>query len=987
MLQSLRALKALLDTPSVDRVAELRGHRDKLEAYRAASVVALQNMVEVLANNPLGRGNTAKIERLLGTPLLTALQREKLLDALAAAEKEAVSKLLAFKVIRGPTTRPPDRTLDQLSLELELARLVGTRSAGADSAETSRSTSDAIDAAETALQRASTSGRSRAESIREFGTAMKRFYLSLPATIQSSRITQELEPLQSRERLLRAIDARDVVAVRTTIETQQDPIETIRQSQLFNILAWHQERFDRLRQLSAPAEREELFQAAIICNRLARRIPDQPELQPPSSFQSVASMDPSPPERLRLNRPEPFRVRLSPIQRQDVTKLTLVLTFDPKQVEVTAPATERVSTDVGSLRTEIDLRPDEPRTVEFAISAKQESDDAAVVTAQLLVGGRLETEQAFKLSMPLPQLVDLKVSGPNLTVSQIKRTYTLRPFPGHSTPFQFELTARKPCEVRVQMRALADPVRESDRQRAEQTGQVPAGSDLDFKFESEFVALDENPVKLPFRSEAEKGGPAVSHGLVCILDEKATKRRIFYWLDVVPLHPSEYLKVEFPRLEPSGQDTEVKIQFKAAGTLFPPGGSEVELELLKEEMPRGKKASAKLDDAQATDFVSVKLDPDRRRSLLARLHVDGYPRAFVYEMDVTQNRPISRRMREIRLFTPAKIYAPRPSIPVTIFVDAPNAFRDPETRIELAWSSRAPRPGAGTPTKRFFTERAVSSAIEEGKEDGTLVIKVEATDFEYPIPTAGIENDQLEFVARLVERDRPDLVSERLQVVIDGTAPIFASFEVPERIEVGQPVKIAARVTDESPIEKVQFALCDRFDPAKFEDPAKFAELPIQKDGVFDQDRGLYIAQLTTEKLEAGEAGLRYTIVARSRNEYLDKWAMETKQVMIVPKSAKTADRMTGEIEGTVMLYDKINPGALVTIAAKDPATIAKVPTAIAPAAADKDGKFKFENLIPGTYTIKATTKAGNSTYRLPRPLDVVVQAGVTQKVKLELKL
>lgn len=192
-------------------------------------------------------------------------------------------------------------------------------------------------------------------------------------------------------------------------------------------------------------------------------------------------------------------------------------------------------------------------------------------------------------------------------------------------------------------------------------------------------------------------------------------------------------------------------------------------------------------------------------------------------------------------------------------------------------------------------------------------------------------------------------------------------------------MKVAARVSDESPVEKVEFALCDRFDPDKFE------KLETKKEAVFDQDRGLYVAQLATEKLEPGEAGLRYSVVVRARNENLDKWQFETKSVLITPRSVKSADKMGGEINGIVVAYGENKAGTSVSLAAKDAATAAKVTAPIAPKTTDKDGKFKFENLPPGTYTLQGSVKSG--AYTLRGSVDVIVQAPGSQSVKLELRL
>jgi hypothetical protein len=945
---------------SADRLNDVKKFVKDLDGQLKSIRDKLENTVKTVEKNPFDRGNTIKIERLLNTTFLRASQRRRLLEAVRAQQDRALTGLQVFTkegASGQAASKPvPYRIAEQAELEVELAALVGMQPTKKEGpADVSDRPWDSIREAQKALKDANASrSDSRLTSFRELAVSLKQFYGGISHSIQAHAITREVKSLQAQERLLRAIDARDVHKISSTIVTRQNPIEAIRQTRLFELLAWHQGRLELLQSAAAPADRDAIFEAANRCYKLAMNIRDQRGLKAPERMDSVA------------------RIRILPVQKlgEDSWKLTVEITpsaaaptsaklrlvhNQPKLVEIRHRG--KVD-DLTSVTVPLDLQNNKTTEV-FDIKARPRSrlepgEQTVRLTARLLSGERgerIEDEKYVDLDTE-PQVVELKVEGflgfiqP---VEQPKRMVTLRPFPNRSNDFRLKVTAAKPTEVRIRLLALDESIPISERARINDNPGVLRGTDIKVKSEAEYASITPGaPLPVEIESRKDQGDLSVTAGLVCIIEEKEPRTKTYYWIDIDPVHPREYLDPTPVRGDESGQ---VKIQIKAKpNSPFPPDGANVTFRVPKDENAPGKKV-AELKDRQTADAVWVK--PQSGRNLPVYLYADKYPRAFLFVADVRQNqataRPIDPTIRAIRVTKPSsgEVYGPRKSIEVAFEVDAGDAYRDGAFKVELSAISRV---GPTRAPLSFAGDRMVRVMLEEPKGNGSITINPQITDFDTELETGGIENDTLTIFASLRERGAPEVRSNEVSVFMDGTPPSIGRIRSDSEVEKGQVFRIEFPVTDESKVEKVEVALSSRPD---FDD---FEKQTIKQDATPSGNGDTYVVEFPDGATNQLVTGLKYTILVRAKNKNLATWSFAKKEVQVIAKRTPTAGKSQpgATVLGTVILDGQPRAEATVTLTRPaDPSTGIKLEQEVRKTT--KDGKFKFENVPPGKYKLVAT--------------------------------
>ena len=370
------------------------------------------------------------------------------------------------------------------------------------------------------------------------------------------------------------------------------------------------------------------------------------------------------------------------------------------------------------------------------------------------------------------------------------------------------------------------------------------------------------------------------------------------------------------------------------------------------------------------------------RTAIIRLKVDGYPRAFLYELALSrdnQGRDIRRDERSIRLTSlqmqneprvfrtgrrdeeseptagdeekvealylqpgrPAAFGVPGKgnAILVGFEVDAPLdafSFRDRSDVIEIGFSK------AGFPTTRLFSDRARHAWLHTPTRNG-FAVSTQVDDYvgehAVPLDIAGLKNARVRVRARL-EVDQNDPPPHELEVVLDGEAPVVTSLHAPAVVQQGHPVSISMDVKDLSgPAQAVIGIVARRGDPLKLEQ----AFVQERFSSTATTDRWPIVASLDSAQLVPNE----YFVKTRVTDRVGRQTEALTSVTIVAPLPIKKekAQPLRGTIRGVVRFGPSFKP---------DRITVRINGGAFEPTTTANGGRFRFENVPAGNYTLEA---------------------------------
>ncbi len=363
-----------------------------------------------------------------------------------------------------------------------------------------------------------------------------------------------------------------------------------------------------------------------------------------------------------------------------------------------------------------------------------------------------------------------------------------------------------------------------------------------------------------------------------------------------------------------------------------------------------------------------------------RLSVDGYPRAFVYEVKCDRDRPEirpDRDRRQVRFTSPVQDQAFRipllAPMPVELQADAPeDAFREPGDRVEVRIiADDSNRDLCPEERRQFFSDRQATIRLQQLTGDGEMKIDARVGDFKIPMGANGLKNTKVRIAAELLLPGREPAENTRpardfVRVVLDAAPPVF-DVEAPGRpVPRGENIRISATVRDElSGVEKMEFS----FDLQNADDFDKKIEPKVVRQPSAD---GTWNAALPTGDLEPGQ--YRVLVRATDRVGYASK---QHRLVTIGPAAAAAqaaAAPKTSTIAGRVVLQDG-RPLANIRVTLRD-ASKAGV--------TNGDGRFTFRDLPAGKYVIEAK---GTALGREVAGKQEVVLPASTEPAAVELRL
>ena len=576
---------------------------------------------------------------------------------------------------------------------------------------------------------------------------------------------------------------------------------------------------------------------------------------------------------------------------------------------------------------------------------------------------------------------------------------TLHPFPNRSTSYRFGVVNLGPQAKKIRVKFLIPhaPVN-LNALTTSTTADFPAASDevtVDVPAgERRFVGAELEPeVKTSVDADAAAGvtedeaaaagepepppGPAVDYGLIAeISDEQDARQTFFKQIRVVPQRPRRYVQ---PRVGYNARLERIEVSVTARDdALLPADPVEVVCEVAG-ELAAG--TQGKLRDTlhatkpQANLFVNVPATPSQQVTLY--LHVDDYPRAFVYRVPTggqSVDIPELTDLTEVRLIQPETIagfQAPSAITPIQIQVDAPvGSFEDGGDYVGVQIDEN--RDGQlDANTVRFQVDRQAAVFLED-LSAGTLSLNTRVRDFGVPLATQRLQNVDVEVLGQFGVEDITYAV-DPLTLRIDGAPPRIHRVSLTPAsgaIVTGSELQVSVWVRDAmSGVKRVELA----FDTDGTEQLTP--ETPLTK-AFFDPLLKRWVASLATAEM----LGMKTLLVQATDRVDNTSQAFKVPVLIITPEQvAATLEARPKVLQGTVSFKDRSLAGVQVTLLDPDGQEIATATT-------DGEGGYVFQSVTPGTYSLLARGVINNVPRRGLKELMIEAESGNVVHADIVLK-
>ncbi len=417
------------------------------------------------------------------------------------------------------------------------------------------------------------------------------------------------------------------------------------------------------------------------------------------------------------------------------------------------------------------------------------------------------------------------------------------------------------------------------------------------------------------------------------------------------MSPAEYVKTPVATVTPGKGTMSVKMVVSQEPDFRFPGEAPVQLSFPPQEALKGafiregfyRRNLIFNPNEPATAAVTLAgIIEDASEKARAYVGIDGIDRAFAYTLNplgktpATQLLPNTRPAVRVSLVpVNAKTVAtqPVPRFPVLVEVDNPSATDSLELRLQPVGASKEL-----TEIVKLETIRDTHIWVDvSGPTDGGLLFTTRSRDWIKPLDLSHLRG-KVEITGVLETKDR-FVYSEPILVTVDATPPERITFlPIQPKLEKGKPLLVAALVNDpETDVVKATFYLFRKFDDGKIPADA------IKADGIQSaKEPALWGAEL---KVPPEFRGQGVVAVVFTNQVGLANEPPRVQRVEIV--DAKPAG---GTIDGKVVFGDRPQLGVAVSLLDADRKEKGGTVT-------DDKGKFKFENVAPGNYTVAALKK------------------------------
>jgi hypothetical protein len=252
------------------------------------------------------------------------------------------------------------------------------------------------------------------------------------------------------------------------------------------------------------------------------------------------------------------------------------------------------------------------------------------------------------------------------------------------------------------------------------------------------------------------------------------------------------------------------------------------------------------------------------------------------------------------------------------------------------------------------SDRMISIKIQEPDKHGRFNIITHVSDWELLLPRAGLPEGDLEILgalrtARGLEAAKP------VAIVLDGEAPVLKS-SAPEYVVENElfPITLVSDRPDSSGISRIDAQV-------DFTGDGRFAPDAAVYKGFRTEEKGLWRCDIPTMNLTPG----RYSVLIQA-HDAVGNSSEIVSQLMNIVSTEQLKLMEPGEsvpLTGVVVFGKDPVPEAIVTLARGTSATPLSAGTESASAGeaeamtvkTDEAGRFRFESVPPGEWTVKAS--------------------------------
>ena len=472
--------------------------------------------------------------------------------------------------------------------------------------------------------------------------------------------------------------------------------------------------------------------------------------------------------------------------------------------------------------------------------------------------------------------------------------------------------------------------------------------------------------------------PLITRGMACVIRDTATGEwKWIKWIELSPLAPINYLDPHAEFDPVSGKIT-VDLMLRDRQDL-PPLSDEkpIRVQWTNQEVlgpdPSGK-FEARITVAEPAEdalFAAVVSRPGK--VVPVYLTVDDYPRAFMFPVPCDQaTGPVepAADLRNVEITWPEGGHCYRVPLPpgspmlVKFKVDAPaDAFQEGRGVVELGIDRNRDRELRPDEVQHSFqSDRQVEVSLHEVRSPGEVRIRTELSDFQIELDPGGLKNMEVDVVARLLlairgpQRNREEK-RDSVTVVLDGGSPELLRIDVPARkVPKDKPLEVAVEAKDLSGVKEMKIGV------------------DLNENGQFDADEqpkvvnkpgtdGKWHAELPTDKLQP-DTRYRILIIAVDKAGNPPTRNKDPIEVTIGQPAEDNGAEKKSTLKGLLLLGSERCPGVKVSLKGDNHSD---------EATSDQNGRFTFQNVPHGSYTVevkgrlRSFTVEGSAKVTLPQ--------------------
>ena len=612
------------------------------------------------------------------------------------------------------------------------------------------------------------------------------------------------------------------------------------------------------------------------------------------------------------------------------------------------------------------------------------------------------------IEVPL-RVVEIALDAQPGTWQQQGEKLILHTFPNRVTSYAFGIVNRGPSdreitltffapETSLDLAALSDAEVTNAVSRLKPSGQltIAAAADGEPHFataaeakapEAAAAAAEAAPEPAPAPEEAASAppaGPSVRNGmLVEVSDANDLRQTYVQQIEIVPQRPRRYVT---PKVSYNSRLERIEVMVTprlGLVSLLPPGQVTVECQIADDlaTQTEGKLRDViRAPEYEARLFAYVPASPPRLVTL--HLHVDGYPRAFVYRVPCGAHAidvPEQKKLAALRLRKTAwPDYQPPAAVtPVETQVDSSvGTFESGSDTVQVSLDENMDNLMGPEQGPQLATDRQAEAFLQALGDDGLLAVDTRVADHQVALFTDRLQNVRVLVHGQLSAGGRHE-DSSPISLNIDGSPPRVNYVEVSPWggfVAAGTELQVAVNASDQmSGVQAVEVGFdvegtgkfSDKAPPVvAVPDPARYsidvAANSLTAAPSTRSDAALagsarpehWIAKLPTE----GVLGIQ-TLLVRAVDHVGNASEFYGKRVQILTpeQAAAKVQQQAKLIEGTVIFRNQPVPGATVKLLDAEAKELAASP-------AGTDGRFSLAGIPPGEYAVRAEGVVNNVT-------------------------